>query len=478
MYPRPKTRSRPRKNTLARLLSAAVAAAVAILVLRTWYVEGLVVPLRIVGGSMAETLYGAHRQITCSACGHHFRCDAARESPDRIACAACGSPCLNVRQLPVIGGDRVLVQKAAFCRKPRRWELVAFRRNGHPGTLAVKRVVGLPGERIEIRSGDVYIDGHVARKTLAQQKAVALPVAVLGPDTARQPASAAHWVPQDADSGWSVSGGGLHYRKQSTASRIDWMWYEHRQPLVGNQPANNRPTAQVVPITNTMQYNAAWPQRAEHRFAVYDLMLSMRLEQLAEPGKLAVAIGDGKQQFCIHLVPAEGAFRVLSLDEQLPDGRPTPIGGGRLPARWSHGTVDVSLFDRQMLLAVDGRVLFTWELPSPAPQGGQATGVLGIGTDACSAAVSHVAILRDIYYFFHHDGSNLAIRPVQLGEDQYYVLGDNPLLSDDSRTWIHPQEVDSRAIVGWPFAAVSYRLLRLGNLDFQVPDLGTLRYIR
>jgi len=42
--------------------------------------------------------------------------------------------------------------------------------------LAVKRVVGLPGEIVQIRHGDVYIDGQIARKPLAVQRALAIPV--------------------------------------------------------------------------------------------------------------------------------------------------------------------------------------------------------------------------------------------------------------------------------------------------------------
>ena len=34
----------------------------------------------------------------------------------------------------------------------------------------MKRVVGLPGESVEIRDGDVLINGRVARKSLVQQR--------------------------------------------------------------------------------------------------------------------------------------------------------------------------------------------------------------------------------------------------------------------------------------------------------------------
>src|SRR4029077_9095315 len=74
-------------------------------------------------------------------------------------------------------GDHLLVNKSVFeLRRPRRWEMAVFRCPAEPGKAFVKRVVGLPGEEIRIRGGDIYINGRLARKTLAKFKAVRIPV--------------------------------------------------------------------------------------------------------------------------------------------------------------------------------------------------------------------------------------------------------------------------------------------------------------
>ena len=60
--------------------------------------------------------------------------------------------------------DRVLIEKASYWfRQPRRWEVVAFQ--APDGEILVRRVVGLPGEKISISdNGGVVIDGReVAR---------------------------------------------------------------------------------------------------------------------------------------------------------------------------------------------------------------------------------------------------------------------------------------------------------------------------
>lgn len=50
--------------------------------------------------------------------------------------------------------------------RPERWDVVVFR--APTGRATLKRVVGLPGETVEIVAGDVFVDGRVAPRTLEQ----------------------------------------------------------------------------------------------------------------------------------------------------------------------------------------------------------------------------------------------------------------------------------------------------------------------
>jgi signal peptidase I len=56
-------------------------------------------------------------------------------------------------------GDLVLTERVSYWfRRPRRWEVVGFR--DQQGTQIMKRVVGLPGEHVQIdRTGGLWIDG-------------------------------------------------------------------------------------------------------------------------------------------------------------------------------------------------------------------------------------------------------------------------------------------------------------------------------
>src|SRR5262249_47060537 len=92
-------------------------------------------------------------------------------------CPNCGCTNLGMERVPETPGDHVLVNKNVFdFRRPRRWEMVVFRCPCDPGKAFVKRVVGLPGEKLRIRDGDIYINGALARKTLGEFKAMRIPV--------------------------------------------------------------------------------------------------------------------------------------------------------------------------------------------------------------------------------------------------------------------------------------------------------------
>jgi signal peptidase I len=57
-------------------------------------------------------------------------------------------------------GEYVLINTFAFrFGRPRRGEIVAFRHEGDAREVFIKRVIGLPGDRIRIDRGRVYVDG-------------------------------------------------------------------------------------------------------------------------------------------------------------------------------------------------------------------------------------------------------------------------------------------------------------------------------
>jgi signal peptidase I len=81
----------------------------------------------------------------------------------------------------IVEGDRILVNKLAYdlklpftrfrlCRwsEPQRGDIVVFR-SPKDGTRMVKRVVGLPGDRLEMRGNRLFISGQPAQYTAADE---------------------------------------------------------------------------------------------------------------------------------------------------------------------------------------------------------------------------------------------------------------------------------------------------------------------
>jgi signal peptidase I len=154
-------------------------------ILRAFMIEAFVIPT----GSMAPRLMGAHYQLTCPACGweYAYGFDAVkdrlppgdRQMPPGARCPNCGrdynedaglagqGPPVRVRN-----GDRVLVMKWLYnFSPPQPWDVVVFRNPQDNDQNYIKRLIGLPGETIQIAHGDIFVkpDGsdayRVRRKT-------------------------------------------------------------------------------------------------------------------------------------------------------------------------------------------------------------------------------------------------------------------------------------------------------------------------
>ena len=66
-------------------------------------------------------------------------------------------------------GQRLLVSRLAYHRsQPRRGDLVVLRDPVQPDVRYVKRIVGLPGEHIQMNGGNVAIDGEALLEPYAQ----------------------------------------------------------------------------------------------------------------------------------------------------------------------------------------------------------------------------------------------------------------------------------------------------------------------
>lgn len=478
-----------RTRTRCRVVGLSVLGLIIAALVHTWLLMGLFVPLTIEGPSMAETLYGRHRRMDCRDCGFRFAWQAARGGArSRITCPNCGCEQTPPDAESEIPGDHVLVARSMpALRAPKRWEPVVVRRPGRESELVVKRLVGLPGETVELRHGDLYIDGRLERKTLRQQRATA----VLVHD--------AHWMPSslpEEERPWQEAGGKrrwtwrdgcfTHSKVERLAppaaaapsaglanpatreETVDWLIFGPRRRNAGSADVS------PVPVTNLLGYNQACHQRSETVHAVYDVMLSIELDQCRGPGCLYLAATDGREEFCVRIDPNRRQTEVFrDAAPALPPIAIDDLRGGLPGAR-----IELSLFDRQFLLAINHRT----RVEIPLSEGGIPATVyhpLALGSDNLDLRIGAARVYRDIHYAPSCEPGVQASGTWRLAGDEYFLLGDNTDFSDDSRLWHPDRPVTSRSLVGEPIAVhwPSYPV-RWGALQFQVPDLRRIRYIR
>jgi len=135
-------------------------------VLRAFVLEAFVIPT----GSMAERLYGEHLDLCCPACGREFAYGFSdhREqrrtgpgnnmgNPEKAVCPTCGYDRFQTDHY-ISGGDRVLVMKYLYrFQEPKPWDVIVFKNPQDNKENYIKRLIGLPGEAIEIVHGNIFV---------------------------------------------------------------------------------------------------------------------------------------------------------------------------------------------------------------------------------------------------------------------------------------------------------------------------------
>ncbi|WP_165244352.1 signal peptidase I [Paludisphaera soli] len=453
-----------------------VALCLGVLLFRTFSAEAYVVPT----GSMAPTLLGHHRELTCPNCKFPFDVGLDDEAPPaRPVCPNCGRSGFDREPVVTSNGDRVLVQKFLYdFRAPERWEVAVFHYPGDPTQAYVKRVVGLPGESIRIAGGDVWVDGVVARK---------------GPEDVRAMRMLVHdsrFTPADSDryprwsfrrgaslqgdpTGWSQGPDG--FRREPTnppGDGDDWIVYRNWDPGLGR----------YAPIRDYYGYNGG-DVRSDNPVA--DVGLEAR-----------VALGEGVDSLVLSLRSAGDRFVV-----RVPTRADEPVevtrnGAARkvfalanpLAAAEAGGmhTVEASLFDDRLMVAVDGSPLFEpldYDDPSEARWNDESPAAIGVRGG--SAHVPEVRIYRDVHYTGSlgaaHRRPHGVLEPYRLKSGEYFVLGDNSPVSNDSRFWTQGPVVPRSLFLGKPFLVhLPGKVVALevfGRSLYWIPDPRRIRYI-
>jgi signal peptidase I len=458
------------------------------LVLRTLAVEPFGVPT----GSMAPALIGHHRAGPCPRCDYPVRVGrpssgGTAEHFSEVECPNCNQR-FSLAGARDLSGDRLLVDKNVYSvRPPRRWEMVVFRcPDPDPKELGkpyVKRLIGLPGETVTIADGDVYVDGRLVRKGLAEIRETMFPVFDM--KYAPKPDGwTARWVRSAADP--RLPEGAGHHGPAAEASVVEGTELvldasDSPQAMVGVAYRNwNLDERREEPVRAWNAYDGA-PRRAYGPFPLaHDFILMCEVEVTATTtgeARFACRLTDGADAVAGELAVGPKGTGQAQLVREHRGGLGATSGVALQPGH--RYQLEFAFVDRQVLLALDGKLVLAPAELEPVPARAEVRQPLRLEARGCRVAVRDLRLYRDIHYTQY--GEHGTRHPITLGPKEYYVLGDNSGNSQDSRKWPVPA-VPEADFIGKPF--LIHQPLRPAHAtvggrerEFQTLDWARLRWL-
>jgi signal peptidase I len=462
----------------------------------------------------------------------------------------------SAEHVPVHYGDRILVLKYIYLlNKPQRWDVVVFKTpttdlSGKPELNYtqnfIKRLVGLPGEELMLLDGDVYtrLPGEGKDHWQIQRKDAAAQAALwrIVYDNDFQPRAAAgrtwknFWQPSG---GWEETGKGRVHQFDGLTSGASGT-------LTFDRSAN--PASGTFPLTDWLPYNETGKVDTRESGAgadYYDKEAYGLRKDGREEDMPRWYVSDLKLQFTYTREAGDGALEArltklgrtfvasftrerVQLVEEGEPGKTLSVSLGS--AGSGPMNVEFSNVDYALSVKVNGRELIRREYSPDLDdllerhRRRRAAGTnrqesreafpeprvsLAAAGQRCS--VAHLSLWRDVYYTpltgngsieFWGSGPERPIRlrrkgealekPGKGGENEYFVLGDNSILSGDARGWetdvdlrrgedlyIESGRIPERFLLGraffvyWP---AGYRPLYEGAPGV-VPNFGEMRFI-
>ena len=484
----PKALHRDRSNTRL-LLTLSVGFVSLFLFLRTFAVEPFGVPT----GSMAPALIGNHREGACPRCGFPVRVGfpvggtTLAEQFGHVGCPNCGKK-FALTEGRDLNGDRLLVDKNVFnLRSPRRWEMAVFHcPDPDPkefGKPYVKRVIGLPGETVRIIDGDVYANGILMRKDLAEVRQTRVLIYAMG-FVPELEGWKGRWLMEPRENDPRLPQASDRALETADSSVLDGVTLtldasNPAQPFAGVRYRNwNLDDRTEEPIRAWSSYDGD-PRSFKQLPAVHDFSLECDVEVISasQEATFECGLNDGLDLVLAEIAVGPKANGLVTLTQHGTGGLGA-VRGVSLEAGHTY-RVQFAFVDRRVSIAVDGKlVLPPADLPQVSRRGEVAIPVR-MRARACRLAIRNFTLYRDTYYTqFGEHGTQ---HPAVLGPKEFFMLGDNSGNSQDSRKWPTPG-VPETDFIGKPF--LIHQPLRSARVSigghervFQTIDWSRLRWL-
>lgn len=441
-------------------------------VFRAFVVEAFVIPT----GSMAPTLLGQHADVTCSQCGYRFASDILKSSiavgySTTLTCPMCSFPIKIDAQSGSRPGDRILVHKFIYnMTQPKRWDVVVFKNPSNPQDNFIKRLVGLPDEKLYIVDGNIYTHPRddsdtpwkIQRKTTRE----------IVQRTVWQPVYHSDYYPLDggkvtadreAPYTWQypwITDEPTHFQR----SHRTWLTYDGKAPATLYFDYKSMLNSQVnfngQPI-GWYPYSQLFGSHAID--SIEDVRVAVRVLPQPQQDQAGQGLGltfqttgriDGMMPVTIRAtVAADGKLSLATGDPTKPESWLVRASDQIQPLPMDHDSeVEFWFVDQHVSLWIDRKMVLFWEyevpmemiIKRPNPPMYPQTSVAFSGVPA---TITQIDLDRDLYYSSRPNISHMALggmyktgadregTPVELEPDQFYCLGDNSPFSHDGRYW-------------------------------------------
>ena len=315
-------------------------------------------------------------------------------------------------------GDQLLANKFIYhFQEPQRWEVAVFKYPLDSKRNFIKRIIGLPGEEVTIKNGNIYIAGKIVRKPAQVQAAVLYPL----------------WSPEQAtatrNNVWETAGG--LWQWDQAGKEIVVVRAEAEAWCTYAKEINN----EYVPRQDRWFFKRLRPYGAVGGgMTVGEFLLSFQVTPRA-PGTLLAKFWKGNERFSLALSAGDTAGTGLLLWEQ------NGVCKKSLPLNFTlqcnrQYLVEISNLDELFCVQVDAHPLAEMACETPLDEVPSTTFESKVqwGVKQGVWEFQKICLWRDIYYLGRRDlfaGASSWTVPAQ----HYFVLGDNPPYSSDSRDW-------------------------------------------
>lgn len=395
----------------------------------------------ISGGSMAPSLLGEHFKVKCSECSYEFACDTKKPADNKVVCPNCGCRDNPIDGLTVQPSDKV---KVVLLNEPQRSELqrgqiVAFKLAAGDDSVAVKRVVGLPGETIEIRHGNIFVNDKLFRKSIEQQKSWRIPVY----DSSKTvPSEELDQRIEDTGSEIWDDFIGAHfahihrdrYGTDGTTPEMEWATYRNWRCC-----RHDGERSDTYPVEDYYAFNQDLNRNLNPTDELY-----FKIDVECKPEAiLFIAVPHNGVNYKINF-----DFEKKFLSLMNPNGG---LGEFELSDKVKAGknVIEVSTIDHRLVVIFDGEEVLRHDAFRPRADDPVALTPFGMSFPKGTVKMNRLQIWRDVYYLnegpFYADGD--ASKTFKAGDSEFILLGDNSPVSSDARYWEKPA-IDLKQIIG------------------------------